>query len=131
VTVSVWFADLLASELSTLLERWAVRITAAGIALLFGLASVVLIVGALVWPQLLGISRWPQAATIIAGAVLVLVLVAAAAMMVVRLLRSSDRPLVLCVGAGGLCGGRDGGIPTGDAGLRRTPLVQTDRGARC
>ena len=98
VTVSVWFADLLASELSTLLERWAVRITAAGIALLFGLASVVLIVGALVWPQLLGISRWPQAATIIAGAVRVLVLVAAAAMMGVRLLRSSDRPLVCALG---------------------------------
>ncbi|MGD1146763.1 MAG: phospholipid carrier-dependent glycosyltransferase [Thermoanaerobaculaceae bacterium] len=98
VAVSVWFVDLLASERPTLLERWTVRVTGAGIALLFGLVSVVLIVGALAWPQLLGVSSWPQATAIISGAVVVLALVAAAAVLFLRLFRSSDRPLVSALG---------------------------------
>ena len=96
--VSVWLIDALAGGLPTLLERWTVRVTAAGIALLFGLVSVLLVVGTLLWPRLLGIGSRPQAEANVAGAVLVLAAVVAAAVLLVRLWRSPVRPLVGALG---------------------------------
>jgi len=96
--VAVWLLEMLVRGRPTLLERMTIRVTGGGVALLFGLGVVVFIVGTLTRPRLFGVSGLPQAAAGIAGAVFVLALLAAAAMLLLRLVRSDERPLVGVLG---------------------------------
>jgi 4-amino-4-deoxy-L-arabinose transferase-like glycosyltransferase len=98
IGVAFWLVAVLARGRPTWLERWSVRLTAAAIGLLFGLVSVVFIVGTFVRPRLFRTGGPLATAAGLGLAVAVLALLAAAALVIVRLQRSSARPLVGAAG---------------------------------
>ncbi len=96
--VALWLAQMLARGRPTWVERWSVRATAAAVGLLLGLVPVVFIVGTYVRPDLFRVGGGLETAAGFVLAVVVLALLAAAALVLVRLRRSPACPLVCAAG---------------------------------
>jgi 4-amino-4-deoxy-L-arabinose transferase-like glycosyltransferase len=92
--VALWLAELLACGRPTWLERWSIRTTAAAVGLVLGLVPAVFIAGTFVRPRLFRAGGRLETAAGLVLAVVVLALLAAAALVLVRLLRSPSRPMV-------------------------------------
>ena len=98
VAVALWFADMLARGAPTWLERWSVRVTAAGVGLVLGLVPVAFIVGTFFRPRLFRVGGFLETTAGFALAIGVLALLVAAAVALLRLLRSPARALVCAAG---------------------------------
>ncbi|HQT95172.1 MAG TPA: phospholipid carrier-dependent glycosyltransferase [Thermoanaerobaculaceae bacterium] len=96
--VALWLAELLARGRPTWLERWSIRTTAAVVGLVLGLVPAVFIAGTFVRPDLFRVGGRMETAAGFVLAAVVLTLLAAAALVIVRLLRSPARTLVCAAG---------------------------------
>jgi 4-amino-4-deoxy-L-arabinose transferase-like glycosyltransferase len=97
-SVALWLAELLARGRPTWLERWSVRATAVAVGLSLGLVPVVFIAGTYVRPDLFRAGGRLETAAGFLLAGVVLALLAAVALVLVRLLRSPARSMVCAVG---------------------------------
>jgi hypothetical protein len=96
--VALWLAELLERGRPTWLERWSVRATAGAVGLVLGLVPAVFIAGTFVRPRLFRVGGRLETVAGLALAVGVLALLAVAALVLVRLLRSPARSLVCAAG---------------------------------